>query len=64
MSIEQFRAQGLPTSNELANMFRYYRDAEAEFIGARQLDGVRELNPRLESFAQWLRLHQGSFTGL
>ena len=64
MTIEQFRALGLPTSGEFANMFRYYQDAEAEFIGDRELNKVRSLNPQLQSFEQWLGLHLDSFTSL
>ncbi|MFD3523092.1 NmrA/HSCARG family protein [Streptomyces sp. NPDC058653] len=64
MTIEQFRSLGQPTSDEFANMFQYYRDAEAEFVGARELDEVRSLNPRLQSFDQWLELHKNSFAGL
>ncbi|WP_329459943.1 hypothetical protein [Streptomyces sp. NBC_01497] len=52
MSIEQFRAQGLPTSNEFANVFRYYQDAETAFVGDRELNRVRRLKPRLQSFEQ------------
>lgn len=59
MTIEQFRALGLPTSEEFANMFRYYQDGEAEFIGDRELNKVRSLNTRLQSFEQWLALHLG-----
>ena len=64
MTVEQFRALGLPTSGEFANMFRYYQDAEAEFIGDRELHKVRSLNPQLQSFEQWLRLHLDSFSSL
>ncbi|WP_229700623.1 NmrA/HSCARG family protein [Streptomyces camponoticapitis] len=64
MTVEQFRALRQPTSDEFANMFRYYHDAEAEFTGDRELSKVRDLNPRLQSFDQWLGLHLGSFTGL
>jgi hypothetical protein len=35
-------------------MFQYKRDFEKEFCGARDLAFARELNPGLQTFAQWL----------
>lgn len=64
MTVEQFRGLGLPTSDEFANMFRYYHDAESDFVGDRDLERVRDLNPRLQSFEQWLARHQDRFTSL
>ena len=35
-------------------MFQFKRDFEAEFCGARDLALSRALNPKLQTFAQWL----------
>jgi hypothetical protein len=35
-------------------MFQYKRDFEAQFCGARDLALSRQLNPSLQTFAQWL----------
>ncbi|MFJ4468841.1 NmrA/HSCARG family protein [Streptomyces sp. NPDC089424] len=61
MTIEQFGNLGEPTSHEFAHMFRFYQLAEAEFVGDRDLSRVRALNPRLQSFAQWLDRHRDAF---
>ncbi|WP_019890324.1 NmrA/HSCARG family protein [Streptomyces purpureus] len=55
---DAFRAQGFPGAEEAGNMFQFYRDCEARFIGARDLDAVRALNPSLQSFETWLAGHQ------
>ncbi|MCG5432185.1 NmrA family NAD(P)-binding protein [Mycobacterium sp. MYCO198283] len=54
MSWEQFRALGFPGAVEMANMFQYYAQNSARFVGARDLAAVRELNPALQSFRDWL----------
>ncbi|KUI25755.1 nucleoside-diphosphate sugar epimerase [Mycobacterium sp. IS-1742] len=57
---DDFRAQGFPSAVEMGNMFQYYAENSAAFTGARDLDRVRELNPRLESFRDWLAGRQKS----
>jgi uncharacterized protein YbjT (DUF2867 family) len=51
---DQFRAFGFPGAEDLGNMFQVYRDFETEVVGARNLDVARSLNPRLQTFDQWL----------
>src|SRR6476469_1920895 len=51
---EQFRAFGFPGADDLGNMFQYKRDFEADFRAPRDVEATRRLNPRLQSFAQWL----------
>ncbi|MFJ8313003.1 MULTISPECIES: NmrA/HSCARG family protein [unclassified Streptomyces] len=55
---EQARAAGYPSAVEVANMFEFYSEASAYFTGARDLDLVRRLNPRLESLDAWLARHR------
>ncbi|KUI33890.1 nucleoside-diphosphate sugar epimerase [Mycobacterium sp. IS-1496] len=57
---DDFRAQGFPSAVEMGNMFQYYAENSAAFTGARDLDRVRELNPRLQSFRVWLAGRQKS----
>ncbi|MFB1294404.1 NmrA/HSCARG family protein [Mycobacterium sp. pW049] len=57
MSWDDFRAQDFPGAVEMGNMFQYYAENSASFVGARDLTSVRKLNPQLQSFRQWLTLH-------
>jgi hypothetical protein len=43
---------------EMSNMFQFYAENHGEFTGARDVAKVRELNPELESFADWLDNHR------
>ena len=61
---DDFRAQGFPGAIEMGNMFQYYAENFARFVGARDLAQVRELNPELQSFRQWLALHRNEFQGI
>jgi uncharacterized protein YbjT (DUF2867 family) len=54
LSTEQYAALGFPGADDLANMFRFYRDFEGEFRAARSVERSRELHPALQSFAAWL----------
>ena len=51
---EVYRTFGFPGADDLGNMFQFNRDFEAAFCGARDLAFSRSLNPRLQTFAQWL----------
>ncbi|MBO3734405.1 NmrA/HSCARG family protein [Glycomyces niveus] len=51
---EGLRAAGFPAAEEVGNMFQYYAEFDAEFTGRRDLAKVRELNPDLQSFREWL----------
>jgi len=52
---DQYRAFGFPGADDLGNMFQYKRDFEADFRAPRDVEATRRLNPRLQSFAQWLQ---------
>ena len=47
----QFR---FPGAEDLGNMFQFKRDFEQDFRAARDPDVARSLNPRLQTFEQWL----------
>ncbi|MBE8519596.1 NmrA/HSCARG family protein [Amycolatopsis sp. H6(2020)] len=54
---EEFRSLGLPAGDEFGNMFQFYVEGERDFVGARDLDLARALNPRLQTFRSWLNEH-------
>jgi len=54
----EYRTYPFPMATEMANMFQYYAENHEAFTGNRNLDSVRELNPRLQSFKMWLDLHK------
>jgi len=51
---EVYRTFGFPGADDLGNMFQFKRDFEPYYCGARDLAFSRSLNPRLQTFAQWL----------
>ncbi len=55
---EVYRTFGFPGADDLANMFQFKRDFEADFCGARSLAFSRSLNPRLKTFAEWLAVNK------
>jgi uncharacterized protein YbjT (DUF2867 family) len=55
----QYRGFGFPGAEDLGNMFQYKRDFEADFRAPRDVEATRRLNPRLQSFAQWLQANVG-----
>jgi uncharacterized protein YbjT (DUF2867 family) len=51
---EAYRGFGFPGADDLGNMFQFKADFDKDFCGARDLGFSRSLNPRLQTFAQWL----------
>jgi uncharacterized protein YbjT (DUF2867 family) len=49
-----YRSFGFPGADELGNMFQFKRDFAADYCGARSVELSRELNPRLQSFDDWV----------
>ena len=49
-----YRGFGFPAADEIGNMFQFKRDFEGEYVGARDLDVARSLNPQLQDFDAWL----------
>ncbi|MCV7168933.1 NmrA/HSCARG family protein [Mycobacterium manitobense] len=60
---DEFRAQGFPSAVEMGNMFQYYAENSEQFSAARDLELVRELDPQLQSFRDWLTVHHGEIGG-
>ena len=51
---EAFRGFGFPGAEDLGNMFQFKRDFNDYYVGARDVDEARALNPELQTFEQWL----------
>jgi uncharacterized protein YbjT (DUF2867 family) len=51
---ETYRGFGFPGSDDLGNMFQFYRDFDDACNSVRDVKFSRELNPELKSFEQWL----------
>jgi hypothetical protein len=43
----------------VGNMFQFKRDFEAEYVGPRDLEYARTLNPQLQDFDAWLGANAG-----
>jgi len=52
-----YRALGFPGADDLGNMFQFYRDFNEDFMAPRSVEKSRKLNPKLQSFQQWLDAH-------
>jgi hypothetical protein len=53
ITLEQLRTSGAPLADEVANMFQFYVEAADAFVGNRDLDQIRKINPRLRSLDDW-----------
>ena len=51
---EAYRSFGFPGADDLGNMFQFKRDFNEYFCGARDIAFSRNLNPKLQTFDQWL----------
>lgn len=49
-----YRGFGFPGADEIGNMFQFKRDFEAAYVGARDLEVARSLDPELQDFDAWL----------
>ena len=59
---DAYRGFGFPGAEDLGNMFQFYADFEDYFVGARNLDVARSLNPKLQNFEQWLAKNKSKLT--
>lgn len=57
-SWDDYRRLGFPGAVEMGNMFQYYAEDSDRFTRARDLALVRQLNPELQSFRDWLAVHK------
>jgi uncharacterized protein YbjT (DUF2867 family) len=49
-----YRSFGFPGADDLGNMFQFKADFESLYCGNRPVELSRSLNPKLQTFAQWL----------
>jgi uncharacterized protein YbjT (DUF2867 family) len=49
-----YRAFGFPGAEDMGNMFQFKRDFQDAFCGPRDPAIARSLNPRLQTFGEWL----------
>lgn len=49
-----YRNFGFPGADDMANMFQFKADFEAEYCGARDINATKKLNPELLNFDSWL----------
>ena len=54
VSADAYRGFGFPGAEDLGNMFQFYHDFGDYFVGIRDLDKTRALNPELQTFDAWL----------
>jgi uncharacterized protein YbjT (DUF2867 family) len=52
---DTYRAFGFPGADDMGNMFQFKRDFQEVFLGNRNLDVCRSLNPELQTFESWLK---------
>ncbi|MEY4940200.1 MAG: NmrA-like family protein 1 [Verrucomicrobiota bacterium] len=54
MPFDDYRKLGFPGADDLGNMFQFKHDFEKEFCERRSVEFSRSLNPKLQSFTQWV----------
>jgi uncharacterized protein YbjT (DUF2867 family) len=52
-----YRKFGFPGADEMGNMFQFKRDFADYYVGHRDLNVARKLNPELLTFDKWLETH-------
>jgi hypothetical protein len=55
---DTYRGFGFPGADEMGNMFQFVRDFADDYSGIRDIAFTRSLNPRLQTFRQWLAAHR------
>jgi uncharacterized protein YbjT (DUF2867 family) len=55
---EVYRSFGFPGADDLGNMFQSWRDFNEYFVGSRDLEFTRSLNPELQTFEEWLAVNK------
>ncbi|MCX6140057.1 MAG: NmrA/HSCARG family protein [Candidatus Kapabacteria bacterium] len=49
-----YRSFGFPGADDMGNMYQFKAEFNEDFVGARNLNVVRAINPELQSFSAWL----------
>ncbi len=53
-----YRSFGFPGADDMGNMFQFKADFDADYCGARDINGTKKLNPELLNFDSWLELNK------
>jgi uncharacterized protein YbjT (DUF2867 family) len=53
-----YRGFGFPGADDLGNMFQFKSDFNEYFVGKRDIESARKLNPELQTFDKWLERHK------
>jgi uncharacterized protein YbjT (DUF2867 family) len=53
-----YRGFGFPGADDMGNMFQFKRDFNDYFVGVRDIESARKLNPELQTFDKWLERHK------
>jgi uncharacterized protein YbjT (DUF2867 family) len=53
-----YRSFPFPGADDLGNMFQFKRDFNDYFVGVRDIESARKLNPELQTFDKWLERHK------
>jgi hypothetical protein len=56
---DAYRNLGFAGADDLGNMFQFKHDFNDVYVGARDLDLSRRLNPELKTFKAWLAANKG-----
>ncbi|MGW8267038.1 MAG: NmrA/HSCARG family protein [Longimicrobiales bacterium] len=54
MPFDAYRGLGFPGADDMGNMFQFKHDFQDHYRGARPVEDTRALNPKLQSFRDWL----------
>jgi hypothetical protein len=57
---DAYRSFGFPAADELGNMFQFKWNFEDAYVGARDLEVARSLDPELQDFDTWLAQNKDS----
>jgi len=58
MPPEDYRRLGFPGAEDLGNMFQFFRDFEESFVERRSVERTRQLNPRLQTFREFVQKNE------
>lgn len=53
-----YRSFGFPGADDMGNMFQFKRDFNDYFVGVRDIESARQLNPEMQTFDKWLERHK------
>jgi uncharacterized protein YbjT (DUF2867 family) len=53
-----YRSFGFPGADDMGNMFQFKRDFNDYYVGVRDIESARKLNPEMQTFDKWLERHK------